>query len=105
MVQKAEQHYDRDYHDTYGRSQDQNKWIWGALAALAALALIVWFATSGGPNVSPVPSGATTTEQSTTAPAQPPAAATTAEEPAATPAPAPAPAPEAAPATGNSTQQ
>ncbi len=93
MVQKAEQHYNTDYQDTYGRSQDQNKWIWGALGALALLALVVWFASSGGPTMSPAPATNTNTEQ-TTAPAVPQV-----EEP------APAPAPAQQPAQPNQTQQ
>ncbi len=99
MVQKAEQNYGSDYHDNYGRTQDQNKWIWGALAALAALALIVWFASSGGPNISPSTTGSTTQTEQTTAPAIAPAEPTAPVQ-AVEPAPAPA-----APATGGATQQ
>jgi hypothetical protein len=91
MAQKAEHHYGSDYHDTYGRSSDQNKWIWGGLAALAALALIVWFASAGGPTVSPSTTSSTTTTEQAPAPAQP-------EAPVLEPAPA-------APATGSNTQQ
>jgi hypothetical protein len=89
MVQKAEQHYSSDLQDNYGRTQDQNRWIWGALAALAALALIVWFASAGGPTVSPSTTGSTTSTEQTTEPAAPalPAAV------------------EPAPATGNTTPQ
>ncbi len=94
MVQKAEQHYSSDYRDNYGRTQDQNKWIWGALAALAALALIVWFASSGGPTVSPSLTTGSTTQQ-TEDPAKPAAPAALEELTPVAP----------APATGNSTQQ
>jgi hypothetical protein len=48
MAQRAEHHY--DYNDSYNPSGAANKWIWGVLAALAALAVIVWFASAGGPS-------------------------------------------------------
>ncbi len=96
MVQKAEQHYSSEYRDNYGRTQDQNKWIWGALAALAALALIVWFASSGGPTVSPsLTTGSTTPAEQAADPAKPAAPAAMEELAPVTP----------APATGNTTQQ
>jgi hypothetical protein len=77
MTQKTEQNYNRDYYDTYGKSDNQNRWIWGSLAALAVLAGIVWFASQGGPSTSPAPTAATTQEE----PAAPPAAPA-AEQPA-----------------------
>jgi hypothetical protein len=46
MAQKAEHHYDRDYYDNAYRSDSSSKWIWLSLAALAALALIVWAAST-----------------------------------------------------------
>jgi hypothetical protein len=94
MTQKADQQYNRDYQDAYGRSESQNKWIWGALAALAALAAIVWFAS--GPSTGPSGVDSTATQSTTTAPAVEPAPAEQAPA---------APAVEPAPATGNNTNQ
>jgi hypothetical protein len=97
MTQKAEHQYQSDYQNSYAGSDNQSKWIWGALAALAALAFIIWLATYSGPSSSVVNNSATTSEQ--IAPAQPPAAP--AAEPAA---PAADPAAPAQPPAAGGTQ-
>jgi hypothetical protein len=74
MVQRAEQDFDRDYNESYAPAKAGNAWIWGALAALALLAIGVWFASGTGPVTSSGTS--TTTEQiapETPAPAPAPA--------------------------------
>jgi hypothetical protein len=82
MIQKAEHSYDRDYHDNFANSKTSNVWIGAAMAALALLAVGVWYAS--GP--------ATVGSQGTSK-------ATATEEIAPVPAPAEAPAPaELAPA-------
>ncbi len=82
MVQKAQHYTERNdwpqptnsgnqNGGQYG-SQDQSKWIWGALAALALAGLLVWMATSGGPQTSPVTTNIQKQiEQSAPAPAEP----------------------------------
>jgi hypothetical protein len=96
MTQKAEHDYQSDYQNSYSSSDGQSKWIWGSLAALAAIALILWLAISSGPSTAPINSSATTTEQTAPAPVAPPA------DPAVQAAPDPAapPAQPAQPATG-----
>jgi hypothetical protein len=69
MTQKAEHQYQTDYQNAYAGS-DGSKWIWGSLAALAALTLIIWLAYSG-PSTGLVSSGSTTTEQVVPAPLAP----------------------------------
>jgi hypothetical protein len=85
MVQRAEQNFDRDYNDTYTPAKSGNAWIWGALGALALLAIGVWFASGTGPVTS---GGGTSTTTEQIAPAPAPAE----QAPAVEPAPAPAPA-------------
>ncbi len=69
MAQKAEHHYDRDFYDTYNRSANSNKWVWVALTALAALALIVWVATTGDVSVGSAPAANSSAPAEQTAPA------------------------------------
>ncbi len=71
MTQKAEHNYQSDYQNAYSDS-DGSKWIWAALAALVAIALIVWLASYSGPPSDLGTNGTTTTEQ--IAPTMPPAA-------------------------------
>jgi predicted lipid-binding transport protein (Tim44 family) len=92
MTQKAEHHFQDDYKSTYASSDGQSKWIWGILAALAALAFIFWLASYSGPSPGLGTAGSTSTEQIAPAPVAP------AAEPAA-PAADPA-APAQAPAAG-----
>ena len=73
MTQKAEHQYQTDYQNAYS-SSDSSKWIWGTLAALAALAFVIWLAMSSGPSTSLVNAGSTTTGQIAPAPAVDPAA-------------------------------
>jgi hypothetical protein len=49
MAQRAEHPYHTDDNYTYGRQGSSNNWIWGVIGAVALLALIVWAASSGGP--------------------------------------------------------
>jgi hypothetical protein len=84
MIQRAEQSYDREYQDTYGTAKTSNVWLWAALAALALLALGVWYA-SGPATVGPQGSTKTTTTQEiapAVTPAPAPAEATPAQQPA-----------------------
>jgi hypothetical protein len=85
MAHKAEHHYENDFRSNVYGAGGQNKWVWGVLAALAAIAAIVWFATSGGPmtnlTVTEQP-GATTGTVEPVAPAAPAAPATPASPPA-----------------------
>jgi hypothetical protein len=95
MTQKAEHQYQSDYQNSYG-SSDSSKWIWGTLAALAALAFIIWLAMYSGPSTGVVNNNtAAPTEQITPAPAAP------AAEPAA---PAADPAAPAQPPAAGGTQ-
>ena len=70
MTQKAEQDYNRDHQDVYSRNDNQSWWVWGALAALAVGAFVVWFATTSGP-----PSGPSTPGINSSEPVSPPPAA------------------------------
>jgi hypothetical protein len=56
MVQRSHNYTERnDWSEPLNTgNQDQSKWIWAALAALALAGLLVWMATSGGPQTSPV---------------------------------------------------
>jgi hypothetical protein len=77
MTQRAEHSYHTEDNVNYGRNVGSSNWIWGVMAALAALAVIAWFATSGGPisslNVSDQSAPAVTqgTTTGSTEPAQP----------------------------------
>jgi hypothetical protein len=85
MAQKAQHHFEDDYHmNAVGTSSNQSGWIWAGLAAIAILGLAVWFLSATSPTTSTVTSTPPQTEQ-----IAPPAEA---------PAPTPAPAPDAAPA-------
>ena len=79
MTQKAEHDYQSDYRNTYANSDSSNKWILGALAAIAALALIMWLTMTGGPTTSQFGNSSTSIEQQAPAPAVP------AQDPAAQP--------------------
>ena len=73
MTQKAEHDYQSDYRNVYASSDSHNKWILGALAAIAALALIMWLTMTGGPTPSQFGSSSTSVEQQApAAPAQDP---------------------------------
>ncbi len=77
MTQKAQQDYNNEFPTTYGRNDTQSWWIWGALAALAIGALVVWLAnTTSQPGNTPTV-GATTSE-----PAAPPPAVEAPAQPA-----------------------
>jgi hypothetical protein len=71
MTQKAEHHFQDDYQSSYASSDNQTKWIWGALAALVAIGFVIWLATYSGPSSNLVNTGSTTTEQIAPAPAAP----------------------------------